>query len=213
MVRRARPPKVNHAEAQWRIAANRCGATYEPVKGRKTGKIRASQGVWHIELASTVVNTGGAVVTITRARALAVGRGEFRFKLSPRGRLGGLAELLGMGGIRLRDPRLQRTLVARSRQRGRTSSLVRDPAISEPIVHQRLRMRFGPATRKERRAYGPDVRAVLVEAEGLVVNVDRLVSMVRLVQTTLMRLADVGAVDPSRAPEDGNRARGGDRGR
>jgi hypothetical protein len=184
----------------WRQAAERVDGRYEPIKGKKTGKILVQDGPWSVELASHVVNTGNAVVTVTRCRVLARGVGDFRFRIHRRGVLGGLASLLGLGGIPLNDPRLKRRIVARSRDKDRVRTLARDPAISGPVFVHYLRLKFGKAPRKDRRLHGPDTRAITVEVDTLVLDVDRLVAMIDLTRTTLARLATVGAIDPTRAP-------------
>ncbi len=198
--RRSRRKGSVPVETLWRQAADRVGGRYEPIKGKKTGKILVEDGPWHVELASTVVNTGNAVVTITRCRALTSGAGDFRFRIHRRGVLGGLASLLGLGGVTLNDPRLKRRIVARSREKDRVRTLARDPAISGPIFAHYLRLKFDKAPRKDRRRHGPDTRAVTVEVDTLVLDVERLVAMFDVTRTTLARLAAVGAIDPTRAP-------------
>lgn len=200
MARRKRPRRDLPVETIWRAAASVVDGRYLPAKGRRTGTILVPEGPWEIELAAVVVQVGTAPVTMTRCRTVVLGRGRFRFKIHPRGKLDGLTRMLGLGGVPLRDPRLRRSVVARSRDADRVRTLVRDPAVSEPVSRYRLRLSFGPAGWGIRRRVGRAARLLTVEADGLVATEERLVAMVALGRTTLARLVALGAVEAAPIP-------------
>lgn len=187
-------------EAEWRTAADRIGGRYELGRRRRWGKIVVPADPWTIELSPELVQVGTAQTTVTRSRAFTAGRGDFRFSVQPRGRLGRLISWMGLG-VELHDQRLDRAIMARSRHPDRVRPMLRDPAVWGPVSTHRLRVRFQRAGWRERRRLGRATRVVLVEADGVVSDPDRLASMVELTRTVLARLASVGVVDSGSAPD------------
>lgn len=178
-------------------AAERLGGTYAAPGG--SASVLFVHGPWTLLLESLLVQTGAAPITVTRCRALAWGRNPLRFSVSPRGRLGRLVEALGFGGVRLHDRRMAQAMVARGNEHGRIRSILGDPRIAEHLLAgHRFVLSYKRAGWLDRRRFGRQMRAVTVEASGLVADPVRLVSMARLAAATLDRLAGLGVVDASR---------------
>ncbi len=140
-------------------------------------------------------------MAITRCSARAYGQGDLRFKVHPKGKLGGLLDAVGLGGLPLRNPRLDNALVARSSQPHRLRALLSDPRVTGPLLAgHRLRLRFGQPGWWERRRLGAEARVLAAETDGRVSSHDRMAEMVGLVETTLERLGALGVIDTGRAP-------------
>jgi hypothetical protein len=182
-------------------AAEALGGRYAEAKGRRPTSIWFRHGVWEIQLAIVIVQSGSAPVALTRCSARAYGPGDLRFKVYPKGKLARLAAALGLGGLPLRNPRLDEALVARANRPHRLRSFLADPGVAEPLLAgHRLRLRFGQPGWWERRRLGDEARVVVAETDGRVSQHDRMAEMVDLVAATLQRLSALGVIDDARAP-------------
>lgn len=185
----------------WIEAAEHLGGRYTEARGRRPTSIWFQDGHWAIQLAIVIVQSGSAPVALTRCSARAYGQGDLRFKIHPKGKLAGVAALLGLGGLPLRNPRLDEALVARSNRPHGVRSLLTDGAVADPLLAGHgLRLRFGRAGWWERRRLGQATRVVVAETDGRVSSNDVMNEMVSLVMATLRRLAALGIIEAGRAP-------------
>jgi hypothetical protein len=182
---------TNRREA-WQEAARAVGGELEQGKRASADTVSVVHGLWTIVLETYTVHTGHAAVTHTRARALFVGQGDPRLRIRKWNLFDGLLEHVGVGGAGPDRRALAGRYVVKGRPESRLRSLLTPGLIAALLSESSVTVRVGRASRKHRKAHGPQVFQAEVCASGVVTEPSRLVGLITIARETLTALEASG---------------------
>ena len=199
--RRKAPPKVDR-RTSWREAAVLLEG--ELVEGKRPGqdKVLVGHGPWRIWLDTYTVSTGQVTVQYTRARAYFRGWRGIQVTVRSANLFDRLWRKL-TGGPK---PGISRALlekhVVKGKPAARLPSLLLAAGLTDAILEAKaVSLRVKPASRRLRKRHGEDLAEVICLTTGVVDAVDRLVTMVRVVEAALDALAGIGEAIREEAPD------------
>jgi hypothetical protein len=172
--------------------ADAVGGELEQGKRASADTVSVVHGPWTIVLETYTVHTGQSYVTYTRAKALFVGQGDPRVRIRKRNLFDALLERLGLGGASSGRGPLAGRYVVKVRPEPRLRSLLTPGLVAALLAESSVTVRVGKASRKHRKAHGPQVCQAEVYASGVVTETDRLVRLITVAQETLTALEAVG---------------------
>lgn len=181
-------------EEIWRQLATEIGASYIDGGVWKGDKVEAKHGEWTITLDSYSVHTGKVTMVFTRLRAPYVNVDGFRFSVSRRGFLTGVATWLGAQDIEVGYPDFDRDFVIKGSseehlRRLFASDRLRRLLEAQPSVHF--------AVQDDEGVFGPkfpeNVDQLLFVVGGVITDTARLKGIFDLFAATLERLTEMGS--------------------
>jgi hypothetical protein len=179
-------------EEVWRQLASEIGGNM--IERRWQGsKVEARVDEWTVTLDSYMVPAGKAHLPVTRLRAPFVNADNFRFRISRRNLLSGLAHFLGGQDIEIGDPAFDHDFVIKSNDALKVKYLLnaelRELIREQPEITFSIKDDDGAF-----RSRFPDgVDQLTFEAMGLITDVDRLKSLFDLFARTLHQLCHIGS--------------------
>ena len=177
----------------WPAVAERHGGAAVAGKRGRVDKFRVPHGVWTIVVDRYVENSGEASQTYTRVRALFEPSLEFRFKIYRESVFSRFAKRFGFRDATTGDPLLDRDFIVRTDNESMIRSLVQRVGLGVPLMAQ-PNGRFEIAKFRGKRKPRPERAAELrFLAPGVVVDRDRLNSLIQLFRQTLDGLQAIGA--------------------
>ena len=185
--------KLDRREA-FQTTASALEATF--VKGKRASgdEVHLEHGPWKVILDTYVVNTGQVTVTYTRARALYVAHDDFTLRITRKTVFTRVANAFGFYGLLIGDRAFEQKYKVTCSNDPRGRSLMADGRLRQLVMlAPSLQLGIRRQSWSKRRKAGDGVRAVGVQATGVVKDPDRLVNHVRLVTTTLDQLQRIGS--------------------
>jgi hypothetical protein len=183
----------------WPALAEAVSGDYRVTKRGKPKEVRVEDRGRLLTLDTYTVSTGQSSTTYTRVRAFYRDRDGFQFKLSSENPFTRLFARLGMQDIVVGWPALDQKYVIKSNDPAKVKQLMMGSAVGGLLAAAKpVGLSIKSASRKEKKALGPDVVQLSAEVTGVEKDPERLKWMLAVVSETLDYLARVGSAGTDR---------------
>lgn len=202
--RRTRTPEAAQPEI-WAVVAASAGGAYVEAARRSSDRIVVQRGPWEIVLDKHVVNNGQYGTTVyTRASTSYLAEDDFTLRMSRRRWYSNLVAPFTIPDVPIGDDGIEGRYVMRTRNAARLRSVMNERRVRDLILAQpSMRLEIKGLGFWDRRKLGNRVRRVSVRTTGVVMEPQRLLDFIDLVEVLAQQLVRIGSassepVDPSR---------------
>ncbi len=165
-------------EAAWRQFANEIGAEFIRGGWFHSSKVQTRLRDWVVTVDTYTVPSGDSSTTYTRIRAPFQDEAGFQFSISRAGLIGKLDKVLGAQDIDTGVADFDRDFVIRGNSESKVKSLFADPGLRQRMQAQRsVHLRLTG-------------KALSLEVQGIIRDVERLKSLFELFKDVLYQLAN-----------------------
>lgn len=205
--RRPRTPEVTQPEV-WAAVAESAGGEYLEAARRSSDRVVVQRGNWQIVLDKHIVSNGQYGTTVyTRVSASYLAEDDITLRMSRRRWYSRLVAPVAPPDVEIGDAGIEQKYVMRSRHAARVRSIMNERRVRDLILAQpSMRLDFTGLGFWDRRKLGSRVRRVSVRTTGVVMDPDRLLGFIDLVEALLQQLVRIGSA--SAAPVDPDRHNG-----